>query len=64
MTKRDYELIARVVAFHYPNDKEHLDARLRLAQEFAVNLAGTNPLFNRAKFIEACMARTLDGLPN
>lgn len=49
MTRKDFELIARVV-----RTISNEDARLEAAQQFAVALAATNSRFNIARFIEAC----------
>lgn len=49
MTKKDFELIARVL-FESDLVEDELDA---LARRFADALAQTNPLFNRARFIAA-----------
>lgn len=59
MTKKDYELVARVL-----RDTEaaclrsQWDAvwrdRGRVAEAFADELASTNPRFDRARFLRAC----------
>lgn len=51
MTRKDYELIARVLR----NADEMIDemALEALAENFADELAETNPRFDRARFISA-----------
>lgn len=51
MTRKDYELIARVLR----NSDEMIDemALEALAENFADELADTNPRFDRARFISA-----------
>jgi hypothetical protein len=54
MTKRDYELIAKVVAdAELPKDQ-----RARLAMQFAAALRGTNERFDVERFTAACMGET------
>jgi hypothetical protein len=52
MSKKDFEMIARVL-------REHPHAagagRIRLARAFAAELAATSPRFDRERFIAACM---------
>ena len=50
MTKKDYELIARIIkeAGLAQNDLE------RIANDFAYTLASKNPRFNRDMFLKAC----------
>jgi len=53
--RRHYELIARTIRelnFGGVLDKQEI------AREFANALQGTNPHFDRAKFIEACRPQT------
>lgn len=65
MTRKDYELIARVVSQVEPNvtvtrycgddvDRPHVTMRDRLAHAFADELAAENPRFDRARFLKAC----------
>lgn len=51
MTKKDFELIAQTIrqAELRPRCREHL------ARDFAYNLATTNPRFDRARFVAACI---------
>ena len=50
--KLHFELIARTIrTFGYPSERE------RIAKEFAVALAPTNPKFNRERFINAATGR-------
>lgn len=56
MTKKDFELIAKVIS---DLDEEYgfTDWRkFHLATVFSVALNRTNDSFNREKFIEACLA--------
>jgi hypothetical protein len=50
MTKRDFELIAAVLA-NLPEMRVDPDT---VAEEFADALATTNPRFDRTKFLTAC----------
>lgn len=50
MSKRDYEIIARVLCAS--DGTNH--AREKLAGQFADALAADNPRFNRATFLRAC----------
>lgn len=59
MTKKDFELIARVFAEHNRRYGGRTSAVAgELAQDFATELAETNPLFDRARFLAACEGRT------
>jgi hypothetical protein len=51
MTKQDFELIARVIRDRNPLTTD----RRSLAEAFADELRQTNPRFNRARFIAACV---------
>lgn len=54
MTRKDYVLIAGVLN-KFPRLDYGVESVLEeLAEEMADALAGTNPLFNRAKFLDAC----------
>jgi hypothetical protein len=58
MSKKDYELIARVLRFqrnHIVTSDEAIDQVDQLAAMFATELASTNPRFDRERFIAACM---------
>lgn len=50
MTRKDYELIADVIA----NLKVSEADQRHVAHAFAGALAGTNARFDRARFMEAC----------
>lgn len=50
MTRRDFELIARVFAAQAPHD----DSARRLIEALADELATTNPRFDRIRFVRAC----------
>jgi hypothetical protein len=49
MTRKDYELIARVL-----NRFQHDGGHVEICETMADDLATTNPLFNRARFLTAC----------
>ena len=51
MTRKDYILIAEVIATSWHGSAE---LKSEIANNMADALAGTNPLFNRAKFLDAC----------
>lgn len=53
MSKKDYELIARVLrGFTFGIDENEGEL---LAERFADELRATNPRFHRERFIAACM---------
>jgi hypothetical protein len=57
MTKKDYELIARVLRFqrnHVVTSDDAIDQIDQLAAMFATELASTNLRFDRSRFIAAC----------
>jgi hypothetical protein len=57
MTKKDYELIAGVMAnlsADFNNDGEDTVSLSLVAQELADVLSTTNPRFDRARFLSAC----------
>lgn len=49
MTRKDYELIAGVL-----NRFQHDGGHAEICETMADDLATTNPLFNRARFLTAC----------
>lgn len=51
MTKKDFELIARVVAGTWDTT-----VRQGLARDFAEELSRIDPRFNRERFLAACKA--------
>jgi hypothetical protein len=54
MTKKDFQLIADVLKAH--QDGGAADHVVRgLAMSFAIELAKTNPRFNKKRFINACL---------
>jgi len=58
MSKKDYELIARVLREHRGAFITLTDAdRETLAHDFADALGHTNPRFARERFIAACMGQ-------
>lgn len=54
MTRKDFVLIAFCIAQSHISD----NARWELAHTFAHMLPSTNPRFDRAKFIAACVTDT------
>jgi hypothetical protein len=53
MTRKDFQLIADVIKAH--QDGGDNDYIIRgLATSFAIELAKTNPRFNKALFLKAC----------
>lgn len=54
MTKRDFELIARVLKEARAKHAPHLPTHDRIARAMANALAHTNPLFDRQRFLKAC----------
>lgn len=50
MSKKDYELIASIIAGMCLSK----EARQYAAEAFAARLAKTNPLFDEARFLTAC----------
>jgi hypothetical protein len=51
MTRKDFELIAEVIATAWHGSEE---TRADLSRKMADALETTNPRFNRALFLEAC----------
>lgn len=58
MTKKDFELIARVFATHCSAPNNIREVVSSVADDMANALATTNPLFDRARFLAACEGRT------
>ena len=54
MTRKDFELIAKVIKELPPVDIYDVSGHKVVALIFANALATTNPLFNREKFLKAC----------
>ena len=57
MTRKDYELIAVVISnlsADFTHGGEDTVSLSLVAEELAIALAATNPLFNRDRFIAAC----------
>lgn len=52
MSRQDFELIARTVKLTYGTVTKA--ERNEIAVQFADALAGTNPRFNRPRFLAAC----------
>ena len=56
MTRRDYELLAAVIASHWvPALGSRRDAVAALANDLAGELAADNPCFDRHRFIAAAL---------
>ena len=58
MTKKDYELIAKVLNMQKPASKEkapylHFQWKTIVAQ-FSLELKKSNPRFDRSRFLKAC----------
>jgi hypothetical protein len=51
MTRKDYELIAEVIATAWHGSE---DTQADLSHKMADALEGTNPRFNRELFLKAC----------
>lgn len=51
MTRKDYELIAATI-----REIPAFPSKRIVAEEFATALAGTNPRFDRDRFLKACGA--------
>jgi hypothetical protein len=58
VTRHDFELIAAVVR---DTMAVRAPGRVALAVDFAHALAGTNPAFNRARFVRACQPAWVAG---
>lgn len=56
MTRKDFALIAEAIRDGRENFRSN-KAHVAFAYEMAAVLAQTNPLFDSARFIEACMPR-------
>jgi len=54
MTRKDFELIARVVNNTYTNNVQPDVDRDQIAEAFARELTNVNPRFDAAKFLQAC----------
>jgi hypothetical protein len=59
MTKRDFELIARLLAnaHHDICGEVSREAANSIAEQFAVALTNTNDRFDRERFLRACGVR-------
>ena len=54
MTRKDFQLIANVLRAHQDgSDADHVVRGL--AVSLAIELSKTNPLFNKERFIKACI---------
>ena len=60
MTRKDFEVIARMIRDNRYGFKSNT-AHAQFAADAAATLAGTNPRFNRDKFIRACMPSHIVG---
>jgi hypothetical protein len=54
MSRKDYELIARVLRDANVADEHQYELLERIALGFALELAATNPRFDRERFLAAC----------
>jgi hypothetical protein len=54
MSRKDYELIARVLRDANVADEHQYELLERIALGFALELAATNPRFDRECFLAAC----------
>jgi hypothetical protein len=54
MSRKDYELITRVLRDANVADEHQYELLERIALGFALELAATNPLFDRERFLAAC----------
>jgi len=58
MTKKDYVLIAgaikRARAYAISHNEQDADVGITIAHTLAYELANTNPLFDRTRFLAAC----------
>jgi len=57
MTRKDFELIARIIAEarrDYPSDQTAQTILNRLSEDFASQLATTNEAFQPERFLRAC----------
>ena len=57
MTRKDFELIAKVVANTLSTVTE--DSRQCLALDFAAQLGKTNTRFDQVRFVKACLSNEL-----
>jgi hypothetical protein len=60
MTRKHFKAIAEIIAFkrsRWAGDAEAVSAIDDTAEELATYLVGTNPNFNRARFLAACSGR-------
>ena len=66
MTKKDFALLAEMIRFmglEEPVRKDRETLRVYLAKEMADTLAGTNPRFDRERFLRACCPAGVEGSP-
>jgi myosin-crossreactive antigen len=57
MTRKDYIMIAKIIAHNQPQFKEGEEGQTLLwilANQFATELQADNPRFDRARFLAAC----------
>jgi hypothetical protein len=60
MTKKDYEMIARILREHVEtaHNAGELNKARAIARDFTRELAQGNPRFDRRRFLEACGVET------
>lgn len=54
MTRKDFRLLARVMAHTKPSREACLATWNSVCEALATELCGTNPNFDRARFLKAC----------
>jgi hypothetical protein len=54
MTRKDFELIAAAIRYTHSLDGSDYITLKRAADALADELAGTNPRFDRERFLKAC----------
>lgn len=59
MTKKDFKIIAKIISELDLWDHRDDSQRASIAEQFANELRAYNPRFDRTKFMEACLGKTL-----
>ncbi len=60
MTRKDYELLAVILADALSAKRLHANQAAAIIKDFAKGLNPTNPRFDEARFIDAVMARWVE----
>ena len=55
MTRKDFEIIAGIIAQMNPISENAQGYKVALVEHFADNLTVTNPNFDKERFIKACL---------